>query len=270
MDFMSNQKAMNPQSYAGGFDNFSQPTASAAPSNYYEYQPRQQGGGYTRDPAEQERINAFMDAEDAQDAASGDPAGTTRGARITSDLGPIANALPYGGLVMGLSDAFKGFQDPRDTSNTSIGSEIGRTIGGFFNSGPGYESGPAGRISIGGKANLDAMRNEGGGGGYTSLLGGGDGRRDAGGNTGEGATNSAESGGWGSRDAGGNFYKGGKVTMDRLQGPNPMGPDDGYGGLDDGEYVINAKSVGKYGIELMNAINAGKIPKGKLRGLLEA
>jgi hypothetical protein len=69
---------------------------------------------------------------------------------------------------------------------------------------------------------------------------------------------------------GGGYAKGGQVTMDRLQGPNPMGPDDGYGGLDDGEYVINAKSVGKYGIELMNAINAGKISKGKLRGLLEA
>jgi len=69
---------------------------------------------------------------------------------------------------------------------------------------------------------------------------------------------------------GGGYAKGGQVTMDRLQGPNPMGPDDGYGGLDSGEFVINAKSVGKYGIELMNAINAGKISKGKLRGLLEA
>jgi hypothetical protein len=85
----------------------------------------------------------------------------------------------------------------------------------------------------------------------------------------------------GGRESGGNFggdayggsygfNKGGQVTMDRLRGPNPMGPDDGYGGLDSGEFVINAKSVGKYGIELMNAINAGKISKGKLRGLLEA
>jgi len=74
-------------------------------------------------------------------------------------------------------------------------------------------------------------------------------------------------GGWG---RGGGYAKGGKVTMNRLRGPNPMGPDDGYGGLDHGEYVINAKSVGKYGIELMNAINAGKIKKGKLLGLLEA
>jgi hypothetical protein len=58
--------------------------------------------------------------------------------------------------------------------------------------------------------------------------------------------------------------------MAKLYGPNPRGPDDGYGALKDGEYVINAKSVGKYGIALMNAINAGKISKGKLRGLLEA
>ena len=69
---------------------------------------------------------------------------------------------------------------------------------------------------------------------------------------------------------GGIYSRGGYVNKKHLKGPNPMGPDDGYGGLDDGEFVINAKSVGKYGIELMNAINAGKISKGKLRGLLEA
>jgi hypothetical protein len=63
--------------------------------------------------------------------------------------------------------------------------------------------------------------------------------------------------------------KGGKVSMQHLQGPNPEGPDDGYAALKDGEYVINDKAVKKYGIELMNAINSGKISKGKLRGLLE-
>ena len=57
--------------------------------------------------------------------------------------------------------------------------------------------------------------------------------------------------------------------MMHLGGPNPMGPDDGYAALKDGEYVINDKAVKKYGIELMNAINTGKISKGKLRGLLE-
>ena len=57
--------------------------------------------------------------------------------------------------------------------------------------------------------------------------------------------------------------------MQHLLGPNPEGPDDGYGALKDGEFVINDKAVKKYGIELMQAINSGKISKGKLRGLLE-
>jgi hypothetical protein len=67
----------------------------------------------------------------------------------------------------------------------------------------------------------------------------------------------------------GGLYKGGHVSMQHLQGPNPMGPDDGYAALKDGEFVINDKAVKKYGIELMNAINSGKISKGKLLGLLE-
>jgi hypothetical protein len=65
------------------------------------------------------------------------------------------------------------------------------------------------------------------------------------------------------------LYKGGHVSMQHLNGPNPDGPDDGYVALKMGEYVINDKAVKKYGIELMNAINSGKISKGKLRGLLE-
>ena len=67
----------------------------------------------------------------------------------------------------------------------------------------------------------------------------------------------------------GSYAQGGYVSMQHLGGPNPMGPDDGYAALKDGEYVINDKAVKKYGIELMNAINSGKISKGKLRGLLE-
>jgi hypothetical protein len=68
---------------------------------------------------------------------------------------------------------------------------------------------------------------------------------------------------------GANYAKGGHVSMQHLLGPNPDGPDDGYAALKDGEYVINDKAVKKYGIELMEAINSGKISKGKLRGLLE-
>ena len=65
------------------------------------------------------------------------------------------------------------------------------------------------------------------------------------------------------------YYEGGHVTMQHLGGPDPEGPDDGYAALKDGEFVINDKAVKKYGIELMQAINSGKISKGKLRGLLE-
>jgi hypothetical protein len=95
-----------------------------------------------------------------------------------------------------------------------------------------------------------------GGGGYGGGGDGAAGRGEPGG----------DRGGWG---RGGGYAKGGYVSMMHLGGPDPMGPDDGYAALKDGEYVINDKAVKKYGIELMQAINSGKISKGKLRGLLE-
>lgn len=48
-------------------------------------------------------------------------------------------------------------------------------------------------------------------------------------------------------DAPGGFAKGGHVTRDRLIGPDPHGPDDGYAALDHGEYVIKASDVKKLG-----------------------
>ena len=339
MELMRMRQPMNTQSYTGGFNAYTPASVSAAPSSYYEELLRQQqlasanrgGGRQERDPAEQARINAFMDAEDAKDVENGDPVGTTRAARIQSDLGPIASFLnPFSG-IMALADAYKGFQDPRDTSDTSFGAEIGRTVGGWLNSGPGYSSAPNSRMSATGLANLNAMSNPtysagvgetygsgslggfqagdlsamrdamnaGGSSGYngstvsssgmisgglnqgpgyggvsTSDGGGDSGGGNYGGDSGGygGSYGSGSVGGFGGGDGGdggGGYAKGGKVTMNRLRGPNPAGPDDGYAGLKSGEFVINKKSVNKYGIELMNAINAGKISKGKLRGLLE-
>ena len=117
---------------------------------------------------------------------------------------------------------------------------------------------PATSIDVGYNDAVQAREAENRGGDYS---GGGDygGGRESGGNFGGDSYGGSYS-----------FNKGGQVTMDRLRGPNPMGPDDGNANLKSGEFVINAKSVGKYGIELMNAINNGKISKGKLRGLLEA
>ena len=97
---------------------------------------------------------------------------------------------------------------------------------------------------------------------------GGGGRSGDGGGVATGGNNGDASGG-GDRGTRGGFAQGGYVSMQHLGGPDPEGPDDGYAALKDGEFVINDKAVKKYGIELMQAINSGKISKGKLRGLLE-
>ena len=94
-----------------------------------------------------------------------------------------------------------------------------------------------------------------GGGGYSGAPSGGS-------DVGRSPPGSAHSGQQG-------YAQGGYVSMQHLLGPDPEGPDDGYAALKDGEFVINDKAVKKYGIELMQAINSGKISKGKLRGLLE-
>ena len=67
---------------------------------------------------------------------------------------------------------------------------------------------------------------------------------------------------------GGEYAKGGMVKM-KPQINNPPGPDDGYAALDNGEYVIRKKAVKKYGANIFEQINAGKIPAQRLKSLLE-
>jgi hypothetical protein len=67
---------------------------------------------------------------------------------------------------------------------------------------------------------------------------------------------------------GGEYAKGGKVNM-KPQKYNPPGPDDGYAALDNGEYVIRKKAVKKYGANIFEQINAGKISAQRLKSLLE-
>ena len=71
----------------------------------------------------------------------------------------------------------------------------------------------------------------------------------------------ANADGYGGGDAGfgGNsqaFAHGGMVTPERLMGRAPA-PDDGYGALQGGEYVITKAAVEKYGKRLLDAINNG-------------
>lgn len=62
---------------------------------------------------------------------------------------------------------------------------------------------------------------------------------------------------------------GGKVTADRLHGPDPRGPDDGYSALDVGEFVVRQKAAKYYGDDVLQAINEGRIPAEALRRLLK-
>ena len=72
-------------------------------------------------------------------------------------------------------------------------------------------------------------------------------------------------GGSGDGDAGvgggfGLYANGGLVQLKDLIQPAP-GPDDGYGGLQDGEYVIKKDAVKKYGIKMLENINQRKVSK---------
>ena len=71
----------------------------------------------------------------------------------------------------------------------------------------------------------------------------------------------ANADGYGGGDAGfgGNseaFNQGGMVDAENLMGQAPK-PDDGYGALQGGEYVIKKAAVDKYGQEMLDAINNG-------------
>lgn len=86
-----------------------------------------------------------------------------------------------------------------------------------------------------------------------------------GGDLGAGGVGSAGGGGAGG-DFGppGSWAKGGPVKRGMLAGPNPPGPDDGLGYLDEGEEVVSKKNVralkGKYGPDLFELVHKGRLP----------
>jgi hypothetical protein len=57
------------------------------------------------------------------------------------------------------------------------------------------------------------------------------------------------------------YAKGGRVDRNRLRGPDPKGPDQGYAPLQSGEYVIKRDAVRKYGEGMLGKINSGKFAK---------
>jgi hypothetical protein len=108
--------------------------------------------------------------------------------------------------------------------------------------------------AVAANANMTLADYYAGGGGGDSGDGGGGGDGNTGGGPGTGAAGDAA------------FAKGGIVR--NLLGPNPPGPDDGAGYLQNGEYVIKKSSVNKYGKGLLDMINECKVPAKKMKSLL--
>jgi hypothetical protein len=265
-----------PSTYSGGYD-VSQPQAYAAPANRYANimaQGAMGGGGGRGVPEAPSAWSQMTPAERAAYYAANPTEGKI--ALGMQDLFGNVSLLGQAAKYFGKD----GWYDSRlekmgvnptislDTQNKLAGEAMQKALyptGGFVKVTPEQAAAEAAAAAQAAQA-AEAARQP-----ITETI-----RSDqslSGGNTGGGGgrysgDNSGLNAGWGSRDAGG-LAQGGHVTMQHLQWPDPEGPDDGYAALKDGEFVINDKAVKKYGIELMNAINSGKISKGKLRGLLE-
>ena len=148
-----------------------------------------------------------------------------------------------------INDMNAGYQDYAPSTETGIGNPGESYSGGFTSSDTGV--GNPGE-SYGGNTSSDTGAGNPGESGSSDSSSGGDG-------TSSGAGTDSGGDGW---------AKGGKVTKDRLKGPDPKGPDQGYGALLDGEYVIKKSAVNKYGTGLLDMINNGKIPAKKMKSLL--
>lgn len=119
--------------------------------------------------------------------------------------------------------------------------------GGADGAGDGDAGGASGGESSGDSGGADANGGDGGG---------GDGGADGGG---EGDGGGGDSGG------DGGFFKGGIVTKNKLIGPNPHGPDDGFGPLNKGEGVLTAQAVKFYGRGMVAKLNKLMVPRDALR-----
>lgn len=263
-----------PQAYTGGYD-IAQPQVSAPVNRYEEImaQPARAGGGRMTqadesptwsEPTSQQAYNWSQAGKNLKFVSPllGGLAGWY-GNYLASQVNPN-----YGHEERNYAVPTDGFLSSAETPTADVGVTFSTGTGDFSSQygpdqfGPGISAGETlnkqmaqdradAAAAQGDTSNYSHEgRGGGGGGGYSGAPSGGS-------DVGRSAPGSAH------------YAQGGHVSMQHLLGPNPEGPDDGYGALKDGEFVINDKAVKKYGIELMQAINSGKISKGKLRGLLE-
>ena len=136
--------------------------------------------------------------------------------------------------------ALSGFTNFGKESAIPSGGMVSPGMSGDFSPETGLQGGGSGSTGLYG----DAAAGMGGFGGADVGAGGG-----FGGNV-EGIGGNPES----ASDLG--YNQGGMVTPERLMGRAPA-PDDGYGALQGGEYVITKAAVERYGKRLLDAINNG-------------
>lgn len=176
---------------------------------------------------------------DAVAAAEAAAAAESMGNALAADIAAANAAADMGGLL-GMSDASVGLGEAAAIAD-AIGASGFGDYGGFggFGDYGGYGGDMGG---YGGDS-----------GGYGGDSGGGDsggGDSGGGGSDGAGADSGGDSAGW---------AKGGKVTMNGLlTHVDPPGPDEGYGALQVGEYVIKKSTAKKLGDKKLNALNQGR------------
>lgn len=148
------------------------------------------------------------------------------------------------------------------------GSDIGPGAGpGGFGGGLGSMGAAAMGLGVGGLGAMSGADIMGFGGAQEGGAGGGGA---AGGDTGSGGGGAGSAGGGmggiGGMDGAGNgMFRGGIVTANRLRGPDPRGPDDGYVAMDKGEGVLTAEAVRHYGPGLVHRLNRLAVPKKAMR-----
>lgn len=185
-----------------------------------------------------------------------------RGALGLALGGPIGGLLGYGmsGLTMSKNapvfDANPSSVDPRGWENNNYFGDVTYDGNGFTSVGGnfGVSNAPGSRDPNAGTVPGGPEDNQGGYGGGVA-----------------GASNGPGAAGTGYGDTAGgfdgyDFYKGGKVTANRLIGHDPKGPDDGFATLDVGEFVITAKRSKELGAKKLQALLDGRadiVMKGK-------
>ena len=221
------------------------PSASAAPMNPADSGGPGDGIGEADDGISSSVSPGGFGLSPSQGASTGMSVAGPIGAAIGFGLGSISQGMDAAQAETAAAAA--GIASGMDGGIGADG--LGGSVGGFGGGmGLGGMSSAAGSMGLG-----TGMGNEGGF-GFGGLSG-----------MSEGIGESEGSGEGGESGEGGGWAKGGVVTKDRLSGPDPAGPDEGYGALKSGEFVINADAARAIGYDKLHALN--KLHKAK-KGLL--